>query len=77
MNEKRIPKVAGYGRSSTDKQQLTPEVQEEIVLEWFKRMKDSERRFPNGAEWAGFFCETVSAKVPMIHAKWGSICSQR
>lgn len=59
-------KVIGYGRASTDKQQLSPEVQKELVMNWFNQNKTNEKRFPNGAYFHEFLVEQISASVGLL-----------
>lgn len=59
-------KVAGYGRSSTDKQQLSPHVQEEKIRRWFQYQLD-QGKWPDGAEFIGMFTDhAVSSRVDML-----------
>ena len=59
-------KVAGYGRMSTDKQQLSPKVQSDKINAWFK-MQDAIGRWEGGAKFLGMFIdEAVSSKVDML-----------
>jgi len=66
-----VVKVAGYGRCSTDKQQLSPKVQEDKIRRWFEYQKES-GRWPDGAELIGMFVdEAVSSRIDMLNREQG------
>lgn len=59
-------KVAGYGRMSTDKQQMSPKVQEQAVREWFDYQSRA-GKWPEGAEFIGMFTDkAVSSRVDLL-----------
>jgi len=59
-------KVAGYGRMSTDKQQMSPAVQEQAVRDWFDYQSRA-GKWPEGAEFIGMFTDkAVSSRVDLL-----------
>jgi DNA invertase Pin-like site-specific DNA recombinase len=66
-------KVLGYGRVSTDKQELSPEVQERQVKSWYDFQLNC-NAWPNGSKWMGFLCdESVSGSVPLLERPKGQM----
>lgn len=64
-------KVAGYGRSSTDKQQFSPEVQEDKIRRWFNYHKE-QGKWPNGADFIGMYIDqAVSSRIDMLNREKG------
>lgn len=64
-------KVAGYGRMSTDKQQMSPEVQEKRIRDWFQAMKDS-GDLPADAQFVGMFVDAaVTSRTDLLDRKAG------
>ena len=60
-------KIAGYGRASTSKQELSPEVQEGIIREWFSIQTSVGRWKGQDVEFIGFFHDqAVSSKINML-----------
>ena len=59
--------VAGYGRMSTDKQQLSPKIQEDMIRAWYEQQMRSGRWDDTPHEFIGFFCdEAVTSKIDML-----------
>lgn len=64
-------KIAGYGRMSTDKQQMSPEVQEKVIKDWIK-VQDANGKWPDGYEFIGMFVDrAVTSKVHMLDREAG------
>lgn len=68
----RIPKIYGYGRASTDSQQLTPYAQRQIIDEWFQRVQHDTHLYPNGCQWGDFLFDQTSATTPIFERPIGS-----
>lgn len=65
----RIPICYGYGRHSTNKQELSQEVQEHRVREYFEKTLE-----PRGVAWGGFFYDAAtSARTPFSERESGRI----
>jgi hypothetical protein len=63
----RIPICYGYGRHSTNKQELTQEVQEFRTREYWERTLQ-----PKGVAWGGFFYDAAtSARIPFGEREQG------
>lgn len=64
-------RVAGYGRMSTDKQQMSPEVQERRVRDWVaERIADG--GLPKDAEFVGMFVDAaVTSQKDLLERKAG------
>lgn len=61
-----MTRVAGYGRMSTDKQQMSPKVQSDKIQTWFDQQK-STGRWGDSPEFIGMFIdEAVSGKTDML-----------
>ena len=59
-------KVAGYGRMSTDKQQMSPKVQSDKIHNWFDQ-QNSTGRWGDNPKFIGMFIdEAISGKVDML-----------
>lgn len=66
-------KVLGYGRVSTDKQELSPEVQELQVKSWYDHQNIC-NVWPNGSKWLGFLCDdAVSSSIPLLERPQGQM----
>ena len=66
-----ITKVIGYGRTSTDKQQISPEVQEDKIRRWFDYKSES-GKWPDGARFIGMLNdEAVSSRIDMLKRPQG------
>tara|TARA_R110000765_G_scaffold189361_1_gene294732 strand:+ start:346 stop:1191 length:846 start_codon:yes stop_codon:yes gene_type:complete len=66
-----MSKVAGYGRMSTDKQQMSPKVQTDKIKIWFDQQKDT-GRWGDSPEFLGMFIdEAVSSRVDMLKRNFG------
>jgi DNA invertase Pin-like site-specific DNA recombinase len=64
-------KVAGYGRMSTDKQQMSPKVQTQKIENWFEQQK-STGRWGDSPKFVGMFIdEAVSSRVDMLKRPFG------
>lgn len=64
-------KVAGYGRMSTDKQQMSPAVQEKAVRDWFDYQLRA-GKWPDGAEFIGMFTDhAVSSRIDLLDREYG------
>jgi|13_taG_2_1085334.scaffolds.fasta_scaffold19984_4 DNA invertase Pin-like site-specific DNA recombinase len=64
-------KVAGYGRMSTDKQQMSPKVQTDKIEQWVKQQQ-SVGKWKDGAKFIGMFIdEAVSSRVDMLKRPFG------
>lgn len=64
-------KVAGYGRMSTDKQQMSPKVQTDKIQQWVDQQQ-AFGRWDDGAKFVGMFVDkAVSATVEMLHRPFG------
>lgn len=60
-------KIAGYGRASTNKQELSPKVQAGIIQEWFAMQMRIKRWGDQSVKFIGMFSdEAVSSKVDML-----------
>lgn len=69
MQAERQPVCYGYGRHSTNKQELTREVQEFRTHEYWERNLK-----PKGILWGGFFYDAAtSAKIPFSEREHGRI----
>jgi DNA invertase Pin-like site-specific DNA recombinase len=63
--------IAGYGRMSTDKQQISPEVQRDMIQQWFDYQMMT-NRWPNGARFIGMFIDhAVTSKIDLLNRKSG------
>ena len=64
-------KIAGYGRMSTDKQQMSPEVQEKVIKDWIK-VQHANGKWPDGYQFIGMFVDrAVTSKVHMLDREAG------
>jgi len=64
-------KVAGYGRMSTDKQQMSPAVQEQAVRDWFEYQTKA-GKWDDGAEFVGMFVDkAVSSRIDLLDRPCG------
>lgn len=62
----RTIQIAGYGRMSTDKQQLSPEVQENLITDWIGVQRKLDK-WPKGAKWLGMLVDdAISSKVDLL-----------
>lgn len=69
MKTERTPVCYGYGRHSTNKQELTQEVQEFRTYEYWERNLK-----PRGVEWGGFYYDAAtSAKIPFSERQSGRV----
>lgn len=65
----RTPICYGYGRHSTNKQELTQQAQEYRVYEYYQRTLE-----PKGVQWGGFYYDAAtSARVPLSERENGRI----
>lgn len=59
-------RIAGYGRMSTDKQQLSPEVQERMIRDWYE-YQVKQGKWDKPTEFVGMFVDrAVSSKVDLL-----------
>lgn len=64
-------KVAGYGRMSTDKQQMSPKVQADKIQQWFQQQQ-SAGKWEGNSKFIGMFIdEAVSSRVDMLKRPFG------
>lgn len=64
-------RIAGYARASTDKQQLSPEIQEDMIKSWYEHQVKM-GRWPQGSTFIGMFIDAaVSTRVDMMHREAG------
>jgi len=64
-------KVAGYGRMSTDDQQLSPQVQEDMIRSWFA-LQQNLGKWEHGAKFVGMFVDhAVSSRIDLLDRKAG------
>lgn len=62
-------KILGYIRHSTDKQQISPEVQRKAIEQWVQQQIENEQK---DVEYLGCICDPgVSAKVPLLERPQG------
>ena len=60
-------KVAGYARASTNKQEMTPVVQEEVIRRWYEDQSKLGKWDDEPAEFVGMFIdEAVSSRIHLL-----------
>lgn len=60
--------VYGYGRASTDRQILSTEQQESVVLQWFNANKLARADWAE-AEWRGFFADVETSRTTKLRER--------
>lgn len=70
---KKVTKVLGYGRVSTNKQEISPQVQEQLCKQWFKSQL-AMGRWRDGAIWAGMLVDdAVTSAIPLLKRPKGEM----
>jgi DNA invertase Pin-like site-specific DNA recombinase len=68
-----VIQIAGYGRASTDKQQLTPEQQRTIIRNWFDRQCEGSAFEGQEPSFLGTFIDGIATNAYLLDRPVGQM----